>query len=38
MRPIDAAAVATALIAAVAEGAPGLRLLSSAEMQRFRQR
>ncbi len=38
MRPIDAASVAAALIAAVAEGAPGLRTLSSAEMQRFRHR
>jgi uncharacterized protein YbjT (DUF2867 family) len=38
MRPIDAASVAAALIAAVAEGASGLRTLSSAEMQRFPQR
>ncbi len=38
MRPIDAASVAAALIAVVAEGASGLRTLSSAEMQRFPQR
>ena len=34
IRPIDAAAVAAALVAAVAEARPGVRILSSAEMQR----
>ena len=37
VRPIDAAAVAAALIAALAD-APALRVLSSAEMQRFARR
>jgi uncharacterized protein YbjT (DUF2867 family) len=38
VRPIDAATVATALIAALAEDALALRVLSSAEMQRFARR
>jgi len=37
VRPIDAAAVAASLIAALAD-APALRMLSSAEMQRFARR
>jgi uncharacterized protein YbjT (DUF2867 family) len=34
VRPVAAAAVASAMLAAVAEGRPGVRILSSAEMQK----
>jgi len=38
VRPIEAATVAAALIAAMAEDGPALRVLSSADMQRFARR